>query len=260
MTEEAQKLYSRYLELMASLSISENDIDYSVLQKHRHYLSYMSQVENSAITIFDLYKKEHVFASYNFNNLFGYDMKELEEGGNEFFNSRVHPEDFIDLLRCSIRLFEFLLATPKERRSQMKAINEYRVLNSKNQYVRVIEQHQSLELDRKGNLWLTLGIIDMSPNQDGSTAVRSQIVDFKTGELIRLPDEKKMRTDPVILSLRERQVLEMVKEGLLSKEISERLFISVHTVNTHRQRILEKLNANNSQEAIRYATDLGFFG
>lgn len=36
-----------------------------------------------------------------------------------------------------------------------------------------------------------------------------------------------------------------------------RLFISVHTVNTHRQRILEKLGANNSIEAIAYALQLG---
>ncbi|WP_235782360.1 response regulator transcription factor [Phocaeicola paurosaccharolyticus] len=44
---------------------------------------------------------------------------------------------------------------------------------------------------------------------------------------------------------------------MLSKEISEQLFISVHTVNTHRQRILEKLDVNNSMEAVKYASALG---
>lgn len=113
-------------------------------------------------------------------------------------------------------------------------------------------------MDRKGNVWLSLGVVDVSPNQDSSTLTRTQVLNFKTGQLIKLPVEKTTANNPTIgLSSREKEVLVMVKEGLLSKEISEKLYISVHTVNTHRQRILEKLNANNSQEAIKYASALG---
>jgi DNA-binding CsgD family transcriptional regulator len=61
----------------------------------------------------------------------------------------------------------------------------------------------------------------------------------------------------VTLSKREIQILQMVKEGLLSKEISTNLDISLHTVNTHRQRVLEKLGANNSMEAVVFASKLG---
>ena len=41
------------------------------------------------------------------------------------------------------------------------------------------------------------------------------------------------------------------KEGMFSKEISEKLNISIHTVNRHRQNILEKLQVDNMIEAIR---------
>jgi DNA-binding CsgD family transcriptional regulator len=44
---------------------------------------------------------------------------------------------------------------------------------------------------------------------------------------------------------------------LLSKEISNVLSISLHTVNTHRQRFLEKLGANNSMEAVMFASRFG---
>ncbi len=44
---------------------------------------------------------------------------------------------------------------------------------------------------------------------------------------------------------------------MLSKEIAAELHISVNTVNTHRQRILEKLGVGNSIEAVRYAHMLG---
>ena len=62
---------------------------------------------------------------------------------------------------------------------------------------------------------------------------------------------------PIKLSPREKQILSLIKEGYLSKEIAEKLFLSVHTVNTHRQRILEKLNVGTSIEAIRYSSNLG---
>jgi DNA-binding NarL/FixJ family response regulator len=36
--------------------------------------------------------------------------------------------------------------------------------------------------------------------------------------------------------------------------------LSIHTVNTHRQRILEKLNADSPIDAIRYASSLNLLG
>lgn len=55
----------------------------------------------------------------------------------------------------------------------------------------------------------------------------------------------------VLLTPREREVLALAKEGMFSKEISEKLNISVHTVNRHRQNILEKLQVDNMIEAIK---------
>jgi DNA-binding CsgD family transcriptional regulator len=49
----------------------------------------------------------------------------------------------------------------------------------------------------------------------------------------------------------------MVKDGYLSKEISDKFDISVHTVNTHRRKVLGKLGANNSMEAVVFASKLG---
>lgn len=260
MNAEIEKLYEEYFDLMNRQQMDEKDLDYALLEKHRQFLTYMSQVDNSAITIFDLHKREHVFASYNFNNLFGYNLNEVAAEGNDYFNSRVHPEDFVVLLKSGIRALEYMLSVAKEKRTFFKVINEYRIRNAANQYVRVIEQHQTLELDKRGNVWLSLGIIDLSPNQDSGTSVRTQMVNFKTGNFIQFPSvSTPIVAQRVRLSAREKEVLAMIKEGLLSKEISEKLYISVHTVNTHRQNILEKLNANNSQEAIKYAVELGLF-
>jgi len=52
-----------------------------------------------------------------------------------------------------------------------------------------------------------------------------------------------------ILSTREVEVLGLVSKGFASKEIADKLFLSINTVNNHRQNILEKVRASNTSEA-----------
>lgn len=61
---------------------------------------------------------------------------------------------------------------------------------------------------------------------------------------------------PNILTPREKQILTLIDKGLMSKEISGRLSISINTVSRHRQEILGKLQVKNSIEACRIAKDL----
>lgn len=60
-----------------------------------------------------------------------------------------------------------------------------------------------------------------------------------------------------VLSQREVEVLGLVSKGFASKEIADKLFISVNTVNNHRQKILGKMNASNTAEAVVFARNLG---
>jgi len=55
-----------------------------------------------------------------------------------------------------------------------------------------------------------------------------------------------------ILSNREDEVLQLIMAGLSTKEIAAALFIDVQTVNTHRRRMMKKVNARNLHEVICY--------
>ena len=60
-----------------------------------------------------------------------------------------------------------------------------------------------------------------------------------------------------ILGKREVEILQLISEGLTSTEISERLFISVHTVKTHRKNILKKSGQTNTPDLIAWAMNQG---
>ena len=59
------------------------------------------------------------------------------------------------------------------------------------------------------------------------------------------------------LSQRELQIIRLSAEGLKASEIAERIYLSVHTVNTHRQRIYAKMDVKNVSDMLRKATELG---
>ena len=59
------------------------------------------------------------------------------------------------------------------------------------------------------------------------------------------------------LTVRERQVLQMIAEGLTSRKIAEALNISVKTVDTHRMHLMHKLDIHDKAELIKYAIRRG---
>ena len=60
-----------------------------------------------------------------------------------------------------------------------------------------------------------------------------------------------------ILTNREREVLVLIAEGLLNREIAERLTISIKTVERHRENIMNKLNLHSRTELVKYAIRKG---
>ncbi|WP_238546200.1 response regulator transcription factor, partial [Pseudomonas aeruginosa] len=60
-----------------------------------------------------------------------------------------------------------------------------------------------------------------------------------------------------VLSGRELAVLELIAQGLSNQEISERLFISLHTVKSHARHINDKLGVERRTQAVARAKHMG---
>ncbi|WP_462247595.1 response regulator transcription factor [Ekhidna sp.] len=69
--------------------------------------------------------------------------------------------------------------------------------------------------------------------------------------------KKESKTKEYPLSEREIEIIRKLSDGLTSSQISEALFISLHTVKTHRKNILRKLDLHSSSELIQYALNNG---
>ncbi|MDD2799457.1 MAG: response regulator transcription factor [Bacteroidales bacterium] len=60
-----------------------------------------------------------------------------------------------------------------------------------------------------------------------------------------------------LLTTKEEEIVRLIGEGLSAKEIANRLFISVHTSNTHRKNIYRKCSVRNASELVMFAVKTG---
>ena len=210
--------------------------DKSIEEIAQEYISYMKILEQAGSFA--------VFLSDRFGHYY-YVTEYIEPPQELNIENLVHPDDLEVVKRIDKKVWEFLDTLPEEEKLTYKYIYEMRVLD-RGKYVRMIYQTRLLAF--KDDNFLAMGMIDLAPEQSANSSVRFQIKNCLTDEVVPFTIES--ATD-VLLTPREREILALAKEGMFSKEISEKLNISIHTVNRHRQNILEKLQVDNIIEAIR---------
>ena len=242
-------------DLWSRQHICSLDTDYDLWNRKRKSIEEFSQMSQSCIFTVDVFKERYDFASDNFSAFFGYNpawIKTIKRQG-DLLEERIHPSDRSQLIEYQIEHGRFIYSLPFEERNDYRQMFQFRMLNAKEQYVNVISRQQVLEKDRSGNAWIIMGVMDISPDQVPTEKIKRTIINRKTGKILPplLISEKKQLTN------REKEILLLICEGFLSKEIAYKLNISLYTVNNHRKNILSKLNADNIIEAINIARSWG---
>lgn len=236
-------------EIYINHKLQDADLDYRVLDSYKTDLEKLSQISGRCFFIVDLHTFEYIYTSSNFKNILGYTPTSESDCATNlsFLDSKIHPDDFFEYKKIMLKVGDFLLQQPKEERTNYRHVFELKIQNIQKQYIRVSWERQALETDKLGNLWLMLGTIHVLSNQTENKGINSFFLNLKTGEQIsfNFPNEPQFE-----LTVREKEILALIQQGLLSKEIAEKLFISVNTVNIHRQNILHKMQVGNSIEAI----------
>ena len=95
--------------------------------------------------------------------------------------------------------------------------------------------------------------MEISPDQSFTAKVKRSVINRVTGEIVITEVKSEERQ----LTAREKEILLLIREGMLSKEIAAKLNLSIYTINNHRKSILAKLDVDNVMEAINTARDLG---
>ncbi|MEO8533412.1 MAG: LuxR C-terminal-related transcriptional regulator [Flavobacterium sp.] len=215
------------------------------------------KIEHSVAVLSDLADKKSYIFTGNFGSFFEMNTSEyitIDSIWEEDIYQRIHPDDLFQRHLLELEFFNFLKVLAPEERLNYTTKCKIRTLNSKKEYQYI--QHRSFYLKNssEGGLWLAVCLYNYSFEKTGNiNGVDGKIVNTGTGETFYVDTYVNCIN---LLTSREKQILLLISEGGISKEIASKLNISINTVNRHRQNILEKLNVNNSMEAVRTADAL----
>ncbi len=252
----SSNIIKSFKEIFNNQQCDVDESDYYKFESARRMLLRLAEVENSSLTVFDMHKKHYLIMCSRFDEMFGCQLFRNSQSDPEQLFELMNPTDIPFVLDTIIRTFQFLNGLPAEEKTNYKLIVDFRLKNSLGFYVKFIQQLVVLELDKNGQIWLVLKLIDLLSAEAGQEPSQRKLLNIKTGKLCLFKDDFD-RPSHQLLSDRETEILSLISQGLDSKRISERLYISVNTVNNHRQNILSKTKTGNTSQALLYAKKIG---
>lgn len=194
--------------------------------------------------------------SGNFGVLLGYSEEEssyveVNSSDEDAVYDRIHPEDLVDKRLLEYEFFKAMDRKESKEKTAFIAKCRFRMLDKDEKYRMVDNTTQLIRLSPRGRMWLILCTYSLAVNQPADGGISPCIINTRTGDVETLSFGTKRAE---ILSLREKEVLALIRDGKPSKQIADILGISIHTVSRHRQNIIEKLSVGNSIEAVTAAT------
>jgi DNA-binding CsgD family transcriptional regulator len=250
------QLLKSYRDLFVPGQCAVSETDYEKFGIQQNLLVQLSGVENSSMAVFDMHLGRYAFVRSKFDSELHYPFNDAFKKGPEYFFGLMPDEDLQFTIDTVKKAFGFLAGLAEEERKQYKLIFEFRLSDPAGNLFRFLQQCLVLECDRDGRIWMVLILNDLVPNRPSEQELLRKLVHMPSGRICLFRDAPAGSPER-FLSKRETEVLGLLSQGMQSQEISDRLFISVNTVNNHRQRIIGKLNAENTHEALRFARTIG---
>lgn len=134
-------LQAEYLDMLDMQQFDESLLDYAVLERHVAAMTQLSALSHSMITIYDHFRRRHVYVSENHSDVFG--LESTEEGDSANFDVKIHPDDFQTVFRNGVASMHYFFIDNKNA-IHHKLVREYRIA-IKGVYKRVSEQIQVLD-------------------------------------------------------------------------------------------------------------------
>jgi DNA-binding CsgD family transcriptional regulator len=215
--------------------------------------------------LLDFTTKKYIYVDKACFNLFGYTAAWMMEYGVGEYLKTWHPADY-DTINEKVFLdnINFLKTLPKEKYADIVFSYNYRVLNPGGEYVTVLQRFSYVPGDTIG---FPLGMIGVAFNithfKNDLSIVHTieETIEYDNGVINKILFKK---IHPILelgalqlISRRELEILKHMAAGSGSKQIADKLNLSINTINNHRKSMLSKTGCRSSAELMNYAVKHG---
>jgi len=196
--------------------------------------------------VYDHRAKQTSFVSAGVERLLGYPASVFT---TDFHYAQIHPDDLAIVTEATRLLNLYVAERLDDPLTGMVFSVDYRIRHAHGHWVRVLRQSFILEREPNGALVAAAGVLTDITAHKRTTDVRFHMNRPDFAAFVRQAQQQAL---PAYLSTREQQIATLVLEGLTSRQIGERLFLSTATVQKHRQNIRLKVGSQNLHRLLQH--------
>lgn len=240
-------------QLLRQNFVSETETEKWQLEKCQMMAENFAELENGIAILSDLKNNKSYIYSGKIT-----DELNIFQNKNTFEIESIWEDELFDILEADdvlqkhileLQFFQFIKTVPFEKRKDFSVISRLRISEKQKSLI-----HKMFYFSNSENCNTELSLCLYHFDFFQSDSYTGMIINTANGTIIHQTEAE----NSTFLSVREKEILKMIQQGKRSKEIAELLFISINTVNRHRQNILEKMRVSNTTEACTMASKLNW--
>lgn len=241
-------LFFKFIETYAPtgfLNIKDSD---PIMLDLEHQLA----LNNQFFYIGDVLNFKILFTSKRSEQMIGVPSSDLVPAS---FISIIDPEEIPRLFKSRIKIIQIGQELLAAQNGAKLFSTIFRAKKAKGNYSKIFCQGYFFYCNLNNAIYL----IKLHTNVDAITKSKHTIHYYLGDDLsyFNYPNEKLLNSG-TNFSDREFEIIKLIDQGLSSKEIAQKLFISPFTVNTHRRNIIEKSNKSKISDIIAELKEGGF--
>jgi DNA-binding CsgD family transcriptional regulator len=235
-----------------SNSLSDNPDVIDNLINHNPLLNETLWMQGHALAILDIKTMQYPVILGDVEKVCGWPADYFYKVGVEGYVQKFLPEDAIGLGEFSKHINNYLPSLSSAQTKQFRYTFDYRMQRKDGSISRICQESVALKIDLDGNISYFMAYVsDITPfKRDGKQHLYMSGGD--SSQLIVINNLTNIAATLSNLGKRELEIAKLLGRGLNSEQIGEQLFISVNTVNTHRQNMLRKLELTDTTELLNF--------
>ena len=215
--------------------------------------------------LLDYSTEKYIYVNEACFDLLGYTANYFLETGLEQYLSKWHEADF-EIINTKVfpENVAFLKTLRPEQYNDYIFSYNYRMKNVKNEYIIVLQRFSYIPGTLAGKPHGMIGgIFDITHFKNDTSIVHTieRSIEYNDGTVSELVFKKVHAVYDVEskrgLSKKEIEILKFISQGLSSKQVADKMSLSINTVNNHRKNMLAKICCNTSSELMSYAMKHG---
>jgi DNA-binding CsgD family transcriptional regulator len=215
-------------------------------------LEEMMKSQNQFFCIFDMINMKIEFTSQGCLQMLGIKPDELTP---YHFKEATHPDDLKRNELGIAKLFKLAHELFIARKGEILISTNFRFRNFKGNYANQLVQCYLFYCKIPYN---TVYLLNINTDISWGKRIKHGFHYYVGNDLsyFKYPDEEFLMKGN-IFSDREFEIIKLIKEGLDSEQIAEKLFLSKYTINTHRKNILDKTGKAHISDLIYFLQEYG---